>query len=107
MTHITQEQTDSIFTKVDDVDEESQPMSFRLHRFANAVIDHYIEQAVSELTGTPFKVTDKWESCRIADYNRGWNDALASMTVTASHMLNACDAHDFGVAIRKTLKEQP
>lgn len=30
----------------------------------------------------PLKVTGKWESCRVADYNQGWNDALAATSTT-------------------------
>lgn len=54
--------------------EESLPADFvqSLREFATAIRDATLEEVEKKVPGG--KHTDKWESCRIADYNQGWND---------------------------------
>ena len=43
-----------------------------LERFAHLVRAQALEEVEQKVPCG--KHTDKWESCRIADYNQGWND---------------------------------
>ena len=43
-----------------------------LERFAHLIRQQALEELETKVPGG--KHTDKWESCRIADYNKGWND---------------------------------
>ena len=54
--------------------EESLPADFvqSLREFATAIRDATLEEVEQKVPCG--KHTDKWGPCRIADYNRGWND---------------------------------